>query len=146
MSGESHLRPKPMVDIGDKPILWHIMKIHAAHGLNDLVSCLGYRGYVIKEYVANDRLHSGAAVTFDHATGDTIYEQGGCFVLSPDVLDRIEGDATVWEKEPLQRLAGPPRACPRGDSDQDARMRSARRPGATRASAAHRRGARCVST
>lgn len=204
ISEESHLRPKPMVEIGDKPILWHIMKIYAAHGINDFVICLGYRGYVIKEYFANYRLHSSAAVTFDYATGDTVYEQGGgepwrvtlvetgldtqtggrlrrirpwvagdeafCmtygdglsdvditasidhhraqgrlatvttvvppgrfgviqtrgaavtaftekpagdgtqinggfFVLSPKVLDLIEGDATVWEKEPLQRLA-----------------------------------------
>lgn len=204
ISEESHLRPKPMVEIGDKPILWHIMKIYAAHGINDFVICLGYRGYVIKEYFANYRLHSALSVTFDYATGDTIYEQGGSeawrvtlvetgletqtggrlrrikpwvaqddafcmtygdgvadvditalialhhsqgrlatvttvappgrfgvlqtdgpkvtaftekpagdgtqinggfFVLSPRVLDLIEGDASVWEREPLQTLA-----------------------------------------
>ena len=77
ISEESHLRPKPMVEIGDKPILWHIMKIYAAHGITDFVICLGYRGYVIKEYFANYRLHASQAVTFDYATGVVEYEQGG---------------------------------------------------------------------
>jgi glucose-1-phosphate cytidylyltransferase len=53
ISEESHLKPKPMIEIGGKPILWHVMKIYAAHGLNDFVICCGYRGYVIKEYFAN---------------------------------------------------------------------------------------------
>ncbi len=52
------MRPKPMVEIGGKPILWHIMKIYAAHGINDFVICLGYKGYVIKEYFANYFLHA----------------------------------------------------------------------------------------
>lgn len=77
ISEESHLRPKPMVEIGDKPILWHIMKIYAAHGVTDFVICLGYRGYVIKEYFANYRLHASQAVTFDYASGTVEYEQGG---------------------------------------------------------------------
>lgn len=204
ISEESHLRPKPMVEIGEKPILWHIMKIYAAHGITDFVICLGYRGYVIKEYFANYRLHASQAVTFDHRSGNVEYEQGGgepwrvtlvetgletqtggrlrkilpwvaqdeafCmtygdgladvditasiahhkaqgvlatvttvapagrfgviktqghrvsdfsekpagdgtlinggfFVLSPKVVERIQGDDTVWEKEPLQSLA-----------------------------------------
>jgi len=50
-------RPKPMIEIGDRPILWHIMKIYAAHGINDFIICLGYRGYVIKEYFRNYHLH-----------------------------------------------------------------------------------------
>jgi glucose-1-phosphate cytidylyltransferase len=61
---ESHLRPKPMVEIGGKPILWHIMKVYSAHGINDFVICLGYKGYVIKEYFANYFLHM-SDVTFD---------------------------------------------------------------------------------
>ena len=65
ISQESHLRPKPMVTIGDKPILWHIMKIFAAHGATDFIICLGYRGYVIKEYFANYALHTALAVTLD---------------------------------------------------------------------------------
>jgi glucose-1-phosphate cytidylyltransferase len=64
ISEETHLRPKPMVEIGGKPILWHIMKIYAAHGLNDFVICCGYKGYLIKEYFANYFLHT-SDVTFD---------------------------------------------------------------------------------
>ncbi|MBK6649483.1 MAG: glucose-1-phosphate cytidylyltransferase [Betaproteobacteria bacterium] len=66
ISEESHLRPKPMIEIGGKPILWHIMKIYSAHGVNDFVICLGYKGYVIKEYFANYFLHM-SDVTFDMA-------------------------------------------------------------------------------
>lgn len=51
ISEESHLRPKPMIEIGGRPILWHIMKMYAAHGVNDFIICLGYKGYVIKEYL-----------------------------------------------------------------------------------------------
>jgi glucose-1-phosphate cytidylyltransferase len=57
LSEETHLRPKPMVDIGDKPILWHIMKIYSSYGYNDFVICLGYKGYMIKEYFANYFIH-----------------------------------------------------------------------------------------
>ena len=53
ISEETHLKPKPMVEIGGKPILWHIMKIYSAYGINDFVICLGYKGYCIKEYFAN---------------------------------------------------------------------------------------------
>ena len=64
ISEESHLRPKPMIEIGGKPMLWHIMKIYSAHGLNDFIICLGYKGYMIKEYFANYHLHM-TDVTFD---------------------------------------------------------------------------------
>lgn len=64
ISEESHLRPKPMIEIGGKPILWHIMKMYAAHGVSEFVICLGYKGYVIKEYFANYFLHM-SDVTFD---------------------------------------------------------------------------------
>jgi len=72
ISEESHLRPKPMIEIGGKPILWHIMKIYAAHGITDFVLCLGYRGYMIKEYFANYILHS-SDVTIDARTGEIAY-------------------------------------------------------------------------
>ncbi len=201
LSEETVIRPKPMVEIGGRPILWHIMKGYAEHGLTDFVICLGYKGYLIKEYFANYFLHT-SDVTFDLAknsievherhtepwkvtlvdTGDETqtggrirrvrsyiddtfcltygdgvgnvdvrgliaYHQahgklatltavqppgrfgtlrlngdvvkafqekpmaegawinGGFFVLSPDVLDYIDGDATLWEHQPLQRLA-----------------------------------------
>ncbi len=66
LSEETELRPKPMVEIGGKPILWHIMKIYSSHGFDDFVICCGYKGYVIKEYFANYFLHM-ADVTFDMA-------------------------------------------------------------------------------
>ena len=203
ISEESNLRPKPMIEIGGKPILWHIMKIYSAHGANDFVICCGYKGYVIKEYFANYFLHM-SDVTFDMADNSVIVHQrkaepwrvtlvdtgestqtggrlkrvaehlkdedafcftygdgvsnlnvrsavefhfghgklatvtavrppgrygaidrqgdavvaftekppgdggvinGGFFVLSPAVLDLIQGDSTVWENEPLEALA-----------------------------------------
>jgi glucose-1-phosphate cytidylyltransferase len=64
ISEESHLKPKPMIEIGGKPIMWHIMKNYSHYGINDFVICLGYKGYVIKEYFANYFLHM-SDVTFD---------------------------------------------------------------------------------
>jgi glucose-1-phosphate cytidylyltransferase len=64
ISEETHLKPKPMVEIGGKPILWHIMKIYSAHGIQDFIICCGYKGYIIKEYFANYFLHM-SDVTFD---------------------------------------------------------------------------------
>src|SRR4051812_30981525 len=58
ISEESYLRPKPMIEIGGKPILWHIMKIYEAHGFNDFIICLGYKGYMIKEYFMNYYMHN----------------------------------------------------------------------------------------
>jgi glucose-1-phosphate cytidylyltransferase len=67
ISEETHLKPKPMVEIGNKPILWHVMKSYSAHGVNDFVICCGYKGYIIKEYFANYFLHM-SDVTFDMAS------------------------------------------------------------------------------
>ena len=64
ISEESHLRPKPLIEIGGRPILWHIMKIYSHHGFNDFIICCGYKGYLIKEYFANYFLHS-SDITFD---------------------------------------------------------------------------------
>ncbi len=64
ISEETHLKPKPMIEIGGKPILWHIMKMYSAHGVNDFLICCGYKSYVIKEYFANYLLHN-SDVTFD---------------------------------------------------------------------------------
>jgi len=200
---ESSSRPKPLVDVGGKPILWHIMKIFSAHGVNEFVICCGYKGYMIKEYFANYFLHM-SDVTFDMANnnamqihqqyaepwkitlintgehtmtggrlkrvanylngedfcftygdgvcdvniteliafhkahgkqatvtavrapgrfgalslngsrvsgfvekpqGDGVYINGGFFVLSPKVIDLIDGDDTIWEGSPIQALA-----------------------------------------
>jgi len=64
ISEETHVKPKPMIEIGGRPILWHIMKIYSHHGINEFIVCLGYKGYVIKEYFANYFLHM-SDVTFD---------------------------------------------------------------------------------
>jgi glucose-1-phosphate cytidylyltransferase len=202
ISEETSTRPKPMIEIGGRPILWHIMKIYSAHGINDFIICCGYKGYVIKEYFANYFLHmsdvtfdmkhnkmevlgryaepwrvslidtgeltmtggrllrvrnfidnedfcftygdgigdidiksliafhqsSGRVATLtatqppgrfgalaldgDRVTsflekpqGDGGWVNGGFFVLSPKVFDYIENDSTVWEAEPMERLA-----------------------------------------
>jgi glucose-1-phosphate cytidylyltransferase len=69
ISEESHLKPKPMIEIGEKPILWHIMKIYSHYGFNDFIICLGYKGYLIKEYFAHHFLHE-SNVTFDFRSGN----------------------------------------------------------------------------
>lgn len=69
ISEESHLKPKPMVEIGERPVLWHIMKIYSHYGFNDFIICLGYKGYSIKEYFANYFLHE-SDVTFDFRDGN----------------------------------------------------------------------------
>ena len=74
LSEETTLRPKPMVEIGGKPILWHIMKMYSTHGINEFVICLGYLGYVIKEYFANYFLHN-SDVTFDIEKNNIIVHQ-----------------------------------------------------------------------
>lgn len=204
ISEETSLKPKPMIEIGGKPVLWHIMKMYSAHGIHDFIICCGYKGYVIKEYFANYFLHM-SDVTFDMERNRTEIHQcyaepwrvtlvdtgeetmtggrlkrvasylkdevafcltygdgvsdvniskliefhrmhglqatltatfppgrfgaldihvdqrvtsfkekpmgdggminGGFFVLSPKVIDLIEGDQTIWEREPLERLA-----------------------------------------
>ena len=203
ISEETYLKPKPMIEIGGKPILWHIMKMYSHHGVNDFVICCGYKGYMIKEYFANYFLHM-SDVTFDIAKntmtvikgnaeawkvtlvdtgnetmtggrikqilpyvkdddafcltygdgvsdinisklinfhkssggmatvtatlppgrfgaldikgdkvvgfkekpkGDGVMISGGFFVLSPKVIDLIEDNSTVWEKNPLETLA-----------------------------------------
>lgn len=201
ISEESHLKPKPMIEIGGLPILWHIMKSYGAHGLTDFVICCGYKGYLIKEYFANYFLHM-SDVTFDMSSnemvvhkrqaepwkvtlidtgaltqtggrikrvsdyidgtfcltygdglcdvnildtlafhkrekvaatvtaiqpagrfgaieldgdrvssflekpsGDGRWISGGYFVCEPEVFDLIEGDQTIWERGPLERLA-----------------------------------------
>jgi glucose-1-phosphate cytidylyltransferase len=74
ISEETHLKPKPMIEIGGRPILWHIMKIYASHGINDFIVCCGYKGYIIKEYFANYFLHM-SDVTFDMENNDMIVHE-----------------------------------------------------------------------
>ena len=72
ISEESHLKPKPMITIGDQPILWHIMKYYSCFGFYDFVICCGYKGYVIKEYFADYYLHR-SDVTFDFSAENRIF-------------------------------------------------------------------------
>ncbi|QDC46213.1 glucose-1-phosphate cytidylyltransferase [Candidatus Methylopumilus universalis] len=74
ISEESHLKPKPMIEIGGRPILWHIMKMYSQHGINDFIICLGYKGYVIKEYFSNYFLHN-SDVTFCLSDNSTLIHQ-----------------------------------------------------------------------
>jgi glucose-1-phosphate cytidylyltransferase len=76
LSEETVLRPKPMVEIGGKPILWHIMKIYSSFGINDFIICLGYKGHIIKEFFANYFLYS-SDVTFDLAKNSAEYHKSG---------------------------------------------------------------------
>ena len=74
LSEETGLKPKPMIEIGGKPILWHIMKIYSAYGLNDFIICCGYKSYIIKEFFANYYLHT-SDITFDMANNETVIHQ-----------------------------------------------------------------------
>src|SRR3974390_1348516 len=74
ISEESHLKPKPMVEIGGKPILWHIMKNYSCYGITEFIVCLGYKGYVIKEYFTNYFLHM-SDVTFDMRDNSMVVHQ-----------------------------------------------------------------------
>ena len=152
ISEESHLKPKPMIEIGEKPILWHIMKMYSQYGFHEFVICCGYKQHVIKEWFADYYLHN-SNITFDftqenkmivhnnvlepwkvtlvdtglntmtggrikrvreYLDGDTFKEKkkedggwinAGFMVLEPEIMDLIEGDDTVFEKEPLVEAA-----------------------------------------
>ena len=93
LSEETVAKPKPMVEIGGKPMLWHIMKIYGAHGITDFVICLGYRGYMIKEYFANYYLHS-SDVTLDIAANSMEMHQSGAEPWRVTLIDTGEGSMT----------------------------------------------------
>lgn len=92
ISEETHLKPKPMIEIGGKPILWHIMKIYSSHGVNDFIICCGYKGYLIKEYFANYFLHM-SDVTFDMANNRMEVHQGNAEPWKVTLVDT--GDDTL---------------------------------------------------
>ena len=93
ISEESYLKPKPMIEIGGRPILWHIMKTYSHHGINDFVICLGYKGYVIKEYFANYFVHM-SDVTFDMRTNTMDVHQRYVEPWRVTLLDTGEGTLT----------------------------------------------------
>ncbi|MHB1514622.1 MAG: glucose-1-phosphate cytidylyltransferase [Acidiferrobacteraceae bacterium] len=93
ISEETSVRPKPMVEIGGKPLLWHIMKIYSGHGINDFVICLGYKGYMIKEYFANYFLHM-SDVTFDMARNTMEVHQNSAEPWQVTLVDTGDGTMT----------------------------------------------------
>lgn len=102
LSEETDLMPKPMVQIGGKPILWHIMKTYSAHGVNDFVICCGYKGYVIKEYFANYFLHM-SDVTFDMSTNNMEVHQRNAEPWRVTLVDTGEDTQTGGR---LKRVSG----------------------------------------
>ncbi len=102
VSEETYLKPKPMIDIGGKPILWHIMKLYSAHGVNEFVICCGYKGYVIKEYFANYFLHM-SDVTFDIANNEMQVHQRHAEPWRVTLVDTGEDTMTGGR---LKRVAG----------------------------------------
>jgi glucose-1-phosphate cytidylyltransferase len=92
ISEETHLKPKPMIEIGGKPILWHILKTYSVYGINDFVICCGYKGYVIKEYFANYFLHM-SDVTFDMVNNKMEVHQGNAEPWKVTLIDT--GDDTM---------------------------------------------------
>ena len=106
ISEESSLRPKPMIEIGGRPILWHIMKIYAAHGVNDFVICLGYKGYMIKEYFANYFLHM-SDVTIDFSDNSTKIHQNSAEPWRVTLVDTGAETATGGRLKAVGRYLEP---------------------------------------
>ncbi|HEB87796.1 MAG TPA: glucose-1-phosphate cytidylyltransferase [Gammaproteobacteria bacterium] len=93
ISEESSVKPKPMVEIGEKPILWHIMKVYSAHGINDFVICCGYKAHIIKEYFANYHLHC-SDVTFDLKSNNMEVHNSSAEPWRVTLVDTGEGTMT----------------------------------------------------
>lgn len=93
ISEETHLKPKPMIEIGGRPILWHILKMYSAHGVNDFIICCGYKGYLIKEYFANYFLHM-SDVTFDMANNKMQVHQNSAEPWRVTLVDTGEHSLT----------------------------------------------------
>lgn len=102
ISEETHLKPKPMIEIGGMPILWHIMKIYSHYGINDFVICCGYKGYLIKEYFANYFLHM-SDVTFDLANNNMKVHQ---LKAEPWKVTLVDTGAETMTGGRLKRVAG----------------------------------------
>jgi glucose-1-phosphate cytidylyltransferase len=105
ISEETEVRPKPMVEVGGRPILWHIMKLYSAHGVNDFIICLGYKGYVIKEYFANYFLHM-SDVTIDIANNRTEVHQRGGEPWRITLVNTGEDTQTGGRLKRVQRYVG----------------------------------------
>ncbi|MFN8790914.1 MAG: glucose-1-phosphate cytidylyltransferase [Bdellovibrionales bacterium] len=121
ISEESHLKPKPMIEIGGKPILWHIMKTYSAHGLNDFVICCGYKGYVIKEYFANYFLHT-SDVTFDMKENRMHIHQSTSEPWKVTLVDTGESTMTGGRLKRVKEYLGEDFCLTYGDGVSDVNM------------------------
>src|ERR1700748_165055 len=110
ISEETSLRPKPMVEVGGKPILWHIMKIYSHHGINDFIICLGYKGYVIKEYFANYFLHR-SDVTIDIAANRVELHNNYSEPWKVTLVDTGEGTMTGGRLARVRNFIGDETFC-----------------------------------
>ena len=110
LSEETTVKPKPMVEIGDKPILWHIMKIYSAAGINDFIICLGYKGYVIKDFFANYWLRR-SDVTFDMRTNKTEIHQNGAEPWKVTLVDTGENTMTGGRIKRVRNYIGDKTFC-----------------------------------
>jgi glucose-1-phosphate cytidylyltransferase len=124
ISEESHLKPKPMIEIGGRPILWHIMKLFSHAGFDDFIICLGYKGYVIKEYFANYVLHN-ADLTFDLANGSVEYHATNHEPWRVTLVDTGEETMTGGRIKRIARYLDPgePFFCTYGDGLSDVDLR-----------------------
>jgi glucose-1-phosphate cytidylyltransferase len=105
LSEETQIKPKPMAEIGGKPILWHILKIYSSYGINDFIICLGYRGYVIKEYFANYFLHT-SNVTFDMANNRMEVHQNNAEPWRVTLVDTGEKTMTGGRLKRVREFLG----------------------------------------
>ena len=105
ISEESHLRPKPMIEIGGRPILWHIMKTYSSHGINEFIICCGYKGYMIKEYFANYVLHM-SDVTIDIANNNLSVHQNNAEPWRVTLVDTGESSLTGGRLRRVQPYIG----------------------------------------
>ncbi len=110
ISEESQTKPKPMIEIGGKPILWHIMKLYSHYGINDFVICLGYKGYVIKEYFANYFLHT-SDVTFDMARNQMEVHRRNAEPWTVTLVDTGEATMTGGRLKRVQKFVGDSTFC-----------------------------------
>ncbi len=106
ISEESHLRPKPMIEIGGRPILWHIMKLYAHHGIDEFIICLGYKGYMIKEYFANYVLHN-SDITVDARNGEITYHQSQAEPWKVTLVDTGENAMTGGRLKRIRSFLDP---------------------------------------
>ena len=110
LSEETGVRPKPMVEIGDRPILWHIMKIYSAHGIDDFIICLGYKGYMIKEFFSKYSLHR-SDVTFDLRNNDMQIHQNDTEPWKVTLVDTGERSMTGGRLKRVQKYIGDETFC-----------------------------------